>query len=325
MVTEILLLAIAVWSIFSAEGDTIMGLVYLLAAVGVYFYNILDAHLCIYRDYRDRIPEKIPRTQKNPWFAVCISRIIPGLGHLYADKSVLGLVLLTVSLILYGADDLYAPLLVITPLLSAIAAYHVYVNFPRKGRQPNRRSTIAILAGAIFCVGLFAAYLPQSIDNRVDRFTIPSDSMVPTLERGDRLFVDPSPNYRPKRGDIIVFRPHEAIVKLDPTAASEFYVKRAIGLPGETVAVRDGSVFINGRRLVEDYEAEIPTYGLEAQVVPPDSVFVLGDNRNDSFDSHLWGMLPQQQIVGRAYKIYWPPHRIQSLARPAGSMSHISL
>lgn len=112
----------------------------------------------------------------------------------------------------------------------------------------------------------------------------------------------------PRRGDVIVFRYH-----LDP---SRDFIKRVIGVPGDTVEVKDGTVFINGAPLKEDYIKETPNYTYGPRTVPEGHYFVLGDNRRNSSDSHAWGancapeqncdFVPEENIIGQAWVTYWP-------------------
>jgi len=105
----------------------------------------------------------------------------------------------------------------------------------------------------------------------------------------------------PRRGDIVVFE--------YPRDASRDFIKRVIGLPGETVEVRNNRVFINGQELDEPYlsaAARTQMGNMAPVVVPLDAVFVMGDNRGNSSDSRSWGALPLDKIVGRAWFIYWP-------------------
>ena len=106
----------------------------------------------------------------------------------------------------------------------------------------------------------------------------------------------------PKRGDVIVFRqPNQ------PAGAPERdFIKRVIGLPGEVVEVHNGTVFINGKPLHEPYIADKPNYDCPAQRIPPGFYWALGDNRNNSSDSHSWGPVPKGDIIGQAWLIYWP-------------------
>lgn len=144
---------------------------------------------------------------------------------------------------------------------------------------------------------------------------IPSNSMDPTLHIGDRLLVDKI-GYRwqaPHRGDIVVFNPPARLVKLGYDH-SQAFIKRIIGEPGDTVQVRGGQILLNGKPLAETYILEPPQYEMPAVTVPPGYVFVLGDNRNDSNDSHVWGPLPQQNLIGKARLRFWPIDRLGSLS-----------
>ena len=144
---------------------------------------------------------------------------------------------------------------------------------------------------------------------------IPSGSMIPTLQIDDRLVVEKI-SYRfnpPERGDIIVFRAPQKALDAAQVQGKAAYIKRVIGLPGETVEVRDGRVFINGEVLEEDYIQAPPTYTFAEQVIPADEYLVLGDNRNSSSDGHVWGFLPKDTIIGRAVVRFWPPGRIGGL------------
>ena len=139
---------------------------------------------------------------------------------------------------------------------------------------------------------------------------IPSGSMLPTLEIGDRLIVEKLSYYShpPQRGDIIVFAPPPQLQEqgFEPDQA---FIKRVIGLPGNTVEVKNGHVFIDRQLLTENYIAEAPNYPMSEMVVPPGQFFVMGDNRNNSNDSHIWGFLPKANIIGHACFRFWPLER----------------
>lgn len=140
---------------------------------------------------------------------------------------------------------------------------------------------------------------------------IPSDSMLPTLEKGDRLVVEKISDrfHPPTTGDIIVFEPPEKLQVLG-YAKDQAFIKRVIGEPGQIVAIANHQVYLNGEPLKENYIAEAPAYQLGAMQVPEGEFFVMGDNRNDSNDSHVWGFLPRKNIIGRARFRFWPLNRI---------------
>ncbi len=138
---------------------------------------------------------------------------------------------------------------------------------------------------------------------------IPSESMLPTLKVNDRLIID-KVSYRlnpPQRGDVVVFNPTQA---LEDQNYHDAFIKRVIGLPGDRVEVRGGQVIINGTVLRENYIQERPQYQLDTVVVPADQYMVLGDNRNNSYDSHYWGYVPKDKIIGRAVVRFWPFDRL---------------
>lgn len=139
--------------------------------------------------------------------------------------------------------------------------------------------------------------------------TVEGSSMVPTLHDGDMLIVDKI-SYRftaPKRGDIVIFK--------YPGDMRENFVKRIIAVGGDEIEIKNGEVYVNGQRLVEDYiEAKTQT-GFNDSIVPPGTIFVLGDNRNGSKDSRdpQVGFVPVDNIVGRAVLRIWPVQRIGAL------------
>ncbi len=144
---------------------------------------------------------------------------------------------------------------------------------------------------------------------------IPSGSMEPTLQVNDRLIIE-KVGYRfgsPERGDIVVFDPTDTLLQQNFRDA---FIKRVIGLPGETVEVKGGRVFINGRPLAEDYIAAKPDYQWGPEVVAEGSYLVLGDNRNSSYDSHYWGFVPRDRIIGRAIVRFWPLDRAGTIPEP---------
>jgi signal peptidase I len=135
----------------------------------------------------------------------------------------------------------------------------------------------------------------------VQNYKVEGYSMEPTLGDGQYLLINKVGMHfhQPERGDIIVFQ-----YPLDP---SKSFVKRVIGLPGDTVEVRDRETIVDGKVLTEPY-IKAPANGIYPRTtVPAGSYFVMGDNRNNSSDSRSWGMLPYKDVIGEAWVSYWPP------------------
>ncbi len=188
--------------------------------------------------------------------------------------------------------------------------------------------SLAVEIAVLFLIALVIAIFLQAF--AIKAFEIPSPSMEPTLMEGDKVLVERVTYHfgMPNRGDIIVFRfnPNDPA---NLTQGSNFwardldllaetmnithqdsspFIKRVIGLPGETVEMKDGYVYINGELLQEDYKLVRDNYSGK-WVVPEGAVFVMGDNRPNSNDSRRWGFVPLGAIMGRGIAIWWPPSR----------------
>jgi signal peptidase I len=137
----------------------------------------------------------------------------------------------------------------------------------------------------------------------VQSYTVVMSSMEPNFYQGDCIMVNKVCYHSsgPQRGDVVVFDP--------PFDSAHPYIKRIIGLPDDTVEIRDGQVFINGIPLEEEYVMAPPDYTMSPIEVTENEYFVLGDNRNNSNDSHTGWMVPRDNIIGRAWFVYWPPSR----------------
>ena len=141
---------------------------------------------------------------------------------------------------------------------------------------------------------------------------IPSGSMLPTLELQDRVLVE---KIRPKLGQslplgtIVVFHPPEALLAAGYDAKAAL-IKRVVGRSGDVIEVKGGQLYRNGEAAAEPWLAEPMLYHFGPVTVPVGNLLVLGDNRNASLDSHLWGPLPSQEVIGTALVRYWPLNRI---------------
>lgn len=179
-----------------------------------------------------------------------------------------------------------------------------------------------------------------SIRMVAQNFKVEGASMEPTLHHGQFLIivkaaytrVDGTPVERflirnlppsrepvflfgePDRGDIVVFR--------SPTPTERDFIKRIIGVPGDLVEVRDGRVYLNGQLHDEAYIRGPANYQSPPQMVPNGHYFVLGDNRSNSSDSHVWGFLPASNLIGKAWLTYWPPQQWGLLPGPQISAAH---
>lgn len=190
-------------------------------------------------------------------------------------------------------------------------------------RRTPLRITLARGVRDVVETVILALLIFLAVRSMVQNFRVDGSSMEGTLHDGQYVliskatyfkvnleFLDFLPFYEsgddpyhhifrgPQRGDVIVFR--------FPNEPSRDFIKRVIAVPGETVEVRDGLVYIEGRVLREPYITQRPHYNWGPEKVPPKHYFVLGDNRNNSYDSHSWGMLPEEYIIGQAWLSYWP-------------------
>ncbi len=153
-----------------------------------------------------------------------------------------------------------------------------------------------ILITAVLAVVVFI-----TIQATIQTFVVVGSSMEPSFWNGQRLIVSKAAYafHQPEMGDVIVFQP--------PNGQHEDYIKRIIGLPGDTIEIKGGAVYVNGAKLSEPYIKDAPNYTLPHQKVLENSYFVLGDNRDNSNDSHNGWMVPRKNIVGKAWLSIWPP------------------
>lgn len=174
-------------------------------------------------------------------------------------------------------------------------------------RSGFMRFVIDVAETLILSIVLFAAINAVSARIRVD-----GASMEPTLQSGEFVIVNKLAYLfgEPTTGDVIVFH--------FPRDPDQEYIKRIIGLPGDRVEIKNGEVYVNDRVLDEDYIAASPVYE-DILEVPGDSLIVLGDNRNNSSDSHNWGPVPLDHVIGKAMFVYWPPTEWGLLNQPTAS------
>ncbi len=170
---------------------------------------------------------------------------------------------------------------------------------PEAGQPQSNTAQGSALFREIVETLLLTAIIFVLVNTVTGRFRIDGSSMEPNLHDGEYVIVNRIVYrlHRPERGDVVVFK----------REGSREFIKRVIGLPGDTVEIKSGRVYVNGTPLDEPYIAQPPAYMMEPRQIGPNEYFVLGDNRNNSSDSHSWGTIPFSMIDGKAWVTYWPP------------------
>lgn len=165
--------------------------------------------------------------------------------------------------------------------------------------QPDFRQPTEVFVREIVETLLLTFFIFWIVHSLVGRYRIDGSSMNPTLQNGEYLIINNLVYLLddPQEGDVVVFRHPRNDLNL---------IKRVIGLPGDHIKIENGTVWVNGVALDEPYIADSPNYNGEWDV-PEGQYFALGDNRNNSSDSHSWGFLPMENMLGKAMYVYWPP------------------
>ncbi|MFC1808382.1 signal peptidase I [Candidatus Omnitrophota bacterium] len=270
---------------------------------------------------------------KEPWIAVMLNLIFPGIGQLYAGRkarglAIIGIVLLLEIVGLIALRVLTIPEVTITPGLIIIVIclfaisflFIIFILFDghavvkksnmAAGVKPVKATTrVLAVAGCAFLLFVVSPLevIGTHIQNNylgVKAFKIPTGAMKPTLIPGDRILVDKKAyeQSKPQRLDVIVFK--------YPEDKAKFFIMRLIGLPGETLEIKNGKVLVDGKAIQRNttyYNKPETKYGEVGKKirVPANSYYVLGDNSASSRDSRYWGFVPKNDILGKATKIYW--------------------
>jgi len=258
---------------------------------------------------------------RKPWIAGLLSLIQPGLGQVYNGeiRKALPIYIIPILLIPGMILCLHSEFIRIFLVAYAIfgSAYYglVFIDAVRTARRFKNEYTLKKYNKAIAYIGIsvLVVILSQSIGlavktNIIQAFKFPSGSMEPTLLIGDHILVDRSKSARvPNRGDLIVFKYPE-----DP---AKDFVKRVVAVGGDKVEIKDKVLFVNGNEVNEPYvshqEANMipasqnPRDNYGPQVILKDSYFVLGDNRDKSYDSRFWGAVSKDKVKGTVKNLYW--------------------
>lgn len=284
-----------------------------------------------------------PSSRRSPGIAALLSFILPGLGHVYAGRSLRGGIWYLASLALVvvggalvaplGSLWLIFPATGAVPHLAAPVDAYLVARAAKPTEHPPTSALIVVLFGLVFfAAGRVAGFVTKTLF--VESFKLPAAGMRPTLDVGDHFFADKAAlrGRAPTRGEIVVFD--------FPENRSQTFIKRVVGLPGDVVELKDGHLYIDGQAVSrcevgplkndgQDYTVYVEFLGDTAhliQVMPPtiagmtqgpwtvapDTYFVMGDNRDNSYDSRSWfggqgGGVPRDHLVGAARTIFWSP------------------
>lgn len=269
---------------------------------------LVDAHRAVVRsNLRNDIPGP-PTRPKKPWLGALLSYIFPGVGQFYNKQIFKGVVFVGIETILLFAENIYWVVFsfcFVFEIFSISDAYYVSTRTNGSAQSLLAQGTkrqVYTLMGVLFLFGFLTnTYNENIIKGRlIQPYNIPSASMSPTLREKDYILATKygfSPQ-NTRRGDVIVFK--------YPVDKKTDYVKRVIGLPGEKIEIVDNKVYINGKSLDEAYTVYKGSEKYGPYTVPEGNYFVMGDNRDFSQDSRVWGPVPVDMIEGRVYKIYYP-------------------
>ena len=264
---------------------------------------------------------------RKPWLAGLLSSLLPGLGQLYNGQLKKAIMLAVFTLVV--VRPIHAGLMIYVPfpppynvalpmLLVVVVLVAIVRDATRAARQHGNNYALisynkwyAYLSFLALC-GFVLQPIGEHLSRQcVQAFNIPAGSMAPTLLVGDHVLVDKSISWNGKllqRGEIIVFK--------FPEDETKDFIKRIIGLPGETIQIRDKIVYVNDK-LLEDsaYTQRIDPGVIDGTInprdnfgpvtVPDEAYFVMGDNRDQSLDSRFWGYVHHSKVMGKLFFIYW--------------------
>lgn len=260
---------------------------------------------------------------RKPWLAVLLSVLVTGLGHIYVGKAKKGfflylgqaaILLITIPLLIFKTS-IYSYLFA----LFIGVGYLIFCAIDVLKTAREAKYSYVLLKYNKWYIYL-ACYIMANIiiqpivshyikENSVKAYKIPSGAMLPTIDIGDRILVNRF-TYKinhPKRGDIVVFE--------YPVNPEIDYIKRLVAIAGDTVEIENKKLFINSIEQVEDYVIHGDSKTLSSEysardnfgpiTVPENSVFVMGDNRDNSHDSRFWGFVNTERIKGKVISLYW--------------------
>ncbi|NJL42962.1 MAG: signal peptidase I [Pseudanabaena sp. SU_2_4] len=245
---SVLQLLAAGWFLFSPTGNTLVAANVLVIFLCFIIWNLFDAHKCTRRN-NDVDFERLRRQNKDPWLAVFLSQLIPGIGHIYLGKWFFAILwnALWIALVFSPLNNILLIKLV-SILFIIFVVYHAYISSP--SRRESSLKLIRKVCLLLMFVVVVSVLLALGVRTSVEPRYFTSSSMEPTLQISDRMLVEKI-SYRvrkPSRGEIIMFYPPDN-PEIPNTGKVNVSVKRIIGVPGDAISIRDGKVFINGQAL----------------------------------------------------------------------------
>lgn len=303
----IMLTVFALWQVFAPRGDVLVGAVTALIAVLFYVWNLFDAYYSTRKSNTDSYEESRKKS-RDPWLAVFFTQVIPGAGHIYLRKNLTGLVLVGLYAVAYAFQQISIYIGLGAAAITAIAGFHAYFQAPE--RREQSRNPILVLTGVILLYGVLTTAIPHYVKSDLIRnFTTTSNGMAPAIYKEERFFVRPMPPREYQPGDVLVVE-----LTRDTTW---IYLRRLVATGGDLVEIQsDSTLYLNGQPVTgEDWTAD--GYVPEGEYAGPDdpfqvpenSVFLLADNSAGNRDSRHFGAVQRTNIIGKAYKIYWPLSR----------------
>ena len=300
----------AFWCVISRNGNTLLGYLLFLVSLILAFFSLVDAYWTA-RKQNSATFEGVRQTTKDPFLAVFLSWLVPGLGMGYFGIWLLGSIFFIAYIVLLSfKENLF--ILMAYRVLKGVAAYKSYPALKTRPIHFNLLTYLILVLILSSVLGDVGIYLYEK--HYVTYSFIEGNSMNPTMKDGDITLRDLTRKDQPARGDIISFRG-------DWAYDYSIVVKRLIAFEGESVEIRDGIVYVDGKELeieptshIKYREDSMVVWAREGHpyTVPKGCVFVLGDNSEKSLDSRFIGSIEKSKILGVTYKIIWPLERIRN-------------
>jgi signal peptidase I len=271
--------------------------------------------------------------KRNPWLALLLAFFCVPVGYIYAGYPKKGIIIPFLILLLFPASIIFIKIQLTLPtlfiLLLFVISLSVTILFDvyKSAKKQPKEYVLRYYNKWWFYLVVYVAYsfilfpLAQNFtkENIIQAYKIPAGSMLPTLEIGDHIFVDKRIYKKQKidRGEIIVFP--------SPKDPSIEYLKRVVGVPGDNLEIRDKIVYLNDIAQPQPFilhtdprilpRETSPRDNFGPVTIPQNSLFVLGDNRDNSFDSRFWGFVPSDTVKGKVVNIYWSWDKVNSKVR----------